>query len=77
MQTVHDSQGILRSYRDALGLSQEQVARLPQFQPPLLSRTLGRWERGEVAIKYWRLAQLAQAYGLEFNELVGRLNGTK
>lgn len=77
VQTIHDTKGILRDYRDSLGLSQEQVARLPQFQPPLLARTLGRWERGEVRVKYWRLAQLAQAYGLEFTDLISRFNGTE
>jgi transcriptional regulator with XRE-family HTH domain len=77
MQTVRDTQGLLRSYRDSLALSQEQAARLPQFEPPLLARTLGRWERGEVSVKYWRLAQLAHAYGLEFRDLLERLNGSK
>jgi DNA-binding XRE family transcriptional regulator len=57
----------LRAARDYLGLAREKVA--PQLDPPIASKTLERWEKGERPVPRWRLIQLAEIYGVAVETL--------
>lgn len=55
--------------RDEYGLSREKVAAL--LDPPISSKTLERWERGETPLPKWRAKQLAAIYGVTLKSLNG------
>jgi transcriptional regulator with XRE-family HTH domain len=50
--------------REARGYGREQVARRPELDPPITTRTLARWEEDPTPLlkKRWRLVQLAAIY---------------
>lgn len=57
----------LREARDHKGYSRENVA--PRLDPPVVAKTIERWERGETPAPLWRLEQLAVIYGVSVREL--------
>lgn len=50
----------LRKRRETTGLSRERVAAL--LDPPVSSKTIERWEKGENPIPGYRAAQLERIY---------------
>jgi DNA-binding transcriptional regulator YiaG len=61
----------LRAAREKEGLSREAVTRL--LDPPVSSKTLERWEKGETPVPGHRLRELAAIYRVR----VMSLNGNK
>jgi hypothetical protein len=59
----------LRAARDQAELSREAVARRPELDPPISSKTLERWEVPGTRVKRWRLKQLARIYGVPVADL--------
>jgi DNA-binding transcriptional regulator YiaG len=59
----------LRTARENAELSREAVARRPELEPPISSKTLERWEVPGARVKQWRLKQLARIYGVTAAEL--------
>ena len=53
--------------RSDYGLSRERVAGL--LDPPISTKTLERWEKGESPLPKWRAKQLAAIYGVTLKSL--------
>lgn len=57
----------LRSWRESLGLSRQEVANrigTDAGRPPVDQGTIAKWESGETAVRVEDLALLAAAYGI-------------
>lgn len=59
----------LRSWRESLGMSRQEVANRiaalrPNVTPPLDQATLAKWEKGETAMRVEDLRLLAEVYGV-------------
>ena len=66
-----NSQSPLRAAREYAELSRDAVAR--QLEPPVVSKTVERWEQPGYRVKRWRLRQLAAIYGVTVEELQGHI----
>jgi transcriptional regulator with XRE-family HTH domain len=58
---------VLREAREEAGLTREQVCGL--LDPPVVTRTLLRWEKGQTPIPHKRMRQLALIYRVSLSEL--------
>ena len=58
---------VLQDAREEAGLTRDQVSRL--LDPPVATRTLLRWEKGQTPIPHKRMRQLALVYRVPLQEL--------